>query len=70
MSDVPLQANLPRITFSMSVNLLSVLLGVFGLIGPVFGAVMHELSALPVVANSTRLIGWQPALQALRAQPR
>jgi cation transport ATPase len=30
-----------------------------GAIGPVFGAVMHELSALPVVANSARLINWR-----------
>jgi Zn2+/Cd2+-exporting ATPase len=46
-----------NVAFSMSVNLLSVLLGGFGIIGPVVGALMHEFSALPVLANSARLIG-------------
>ncbi len=49
-----------NVIFSMSWNVLAVLLSGFGVIGPVFGAVMHELSALPVVANSARLINWQP----------
>ncbi len=48
-----------NVIFSMSWNVLSVLLSGFGVIGPVFGAVMHELSALPVVANSARLINWR-----------
>lgn len=45
-----------NVIFSMSMNVLSVILGGFGIIGPVFGALMHELSALPVLANSARLI--------------
>jgi Zn2+/Cd2+-exporting ATPase len=45
-----------NVLFSMSVNILSVALGVVGAIGPVIGAIMHEVSALPVVANSARLI--------------
>ncbi len=45
-----------NVIFSMSMNLLSVVLGVAGVIGPVVGAIMHEVSALPVVANSARLI--------------
>jgi Cd2+/Zn2+-exporting ATPase len=49
-----------NVVFSMSMNVLSVLLSVFGVIGPVVGAVMHEVSALPVVANSARLISWKP----------
>jgi P-type E1-E2 ATPase len=48
-----------NVVFSMSMNVLSVLLGIFGVIGPVVGAVMHEVSALPVVANSARLISWK-----------
>jgi cation transport ATPase len=48
-----------NVVFSMSMNVLSVLLGIFGVIGPVVGAVMHEVSALPVVTNSARLIGWK-----------
>ncbi len=45
-----------NVIFSMSINILSVVLSMTGLIGPVFGAIMHEVSALPVVANSARLI--------------
>lgn len=45
-----------NVIFSMSMNVLSVILGSFGIIGPVFGALMHEASALPVLANSARLI--------------
>jgi cation transport ATPase len=43
----------------MSLNVLAVILGGFGIIGPVAGALMHELSALPVLANSSRLIGYK-----------
>jgi Cd2+/Zn2+-exporting ATPase len=46
-----------NVIFSMSMNILSVALGMLGIIGPVMGAIMHEASALPVVANSARLIG-------------
>ncbi|MDD5369762.1 MAG: cation-translocating P-type ATPase [Anaerolineaceae bacterium] len=48
-----------NVVFSMSMNLLSVLLGGFGIIGPVVGALMHELSALPVLGNSARLIDFR-----------
>jgi len=48
-----------NVTFSMSINLLSVILGSFGIIGPVIGALMHEFSALPVLANSARLINYR-----------
>jgi Cd2+/Zn2+-exporting ATPase len=46
-----------NVIFAMAMNVLSVVLSVLGVIGPVVGAVMHEVSALPVVANSARLIG-------------
>jgi heavy metal translocating P-type ATPase len=48
-----------NVIFSMSMNVLAVILGGFGIIGPVFGALMHELSALPVLANSSRMINYQ-----------
>ena len=48
-----------NVIFSMSMNVLSVVLGSFGVIGPVVGALMHELSALPVLANSSRLINYR-----------
>ena len=43
-----------NVIFSMGMNVLAVILGGFEIIGPVFGALMHELSALPVLANSSR----------------
>lgn len=49
-----------NVIFSMSMNVLSVALGSFGIIGPVVGALMHEASALPVLANSARLIQYKP----------
>lgn len=45
-----------NVAFSMGVNVLAVALGSLGIIGPVAGALIHELSALPVLANSARLI--------------
>jgi cation transport ATPase len=47
------------VAFSMGMNLLSVVLGMLGIIGPAFGAVMHELSALPVLAYSARLVAYK-----------
>ena len=47
-----------NVIFSMSINVLAVLLGGLGIIGPVFGALVHELSSLPVLANAARLINY------------
>ncbi len=52
-----------NVIFSMSINVLAVVLGVTGVIGPVVGAVMHEVAALPVVANSVRLINRKPQIE-------
>jgi Cd2+/Zn2+-exporting ATPase len=59
LSRVSLKTIRNNVIFAMGMNVLSVLLSVGGVIGPVVGAVMHEVSALPVVANSARLIGWK-----------
>jgi P-type E1-E2 ATPase len=48
-----------NVIFSMSMNVLSVILGGFGIIGPAIGAMLHETSALPVLANSARLINYR-----------
>ncbi len=48
-----------NVVFSMAVNILAVLLGSFGVIGMVVGAAIHEVSSLPVLINSARLVGWR-----------
>ena len=46
-----------NVIFSMTMNVISLFLGMFGVIGPVVGAIFHELSALPAIGNSVRLLG-------------
>jgi Cd2+/Zn2+-exporting ATPase len=48
-----------NVIFSMSMNVVSLLLGGFGIIGPAIEALMHEVSALPVLGNSARLINYR-----------
>jgi Cd2+/Zn2+-exporting ATPase len=60
VSHQALRAIRQNVIFSMSWNVLSVFLGGFGVIGPVVGAIMHELSALPALANSARIIQYKP----------
>ncbi len=48
-----------NVIFSMGVNVVAVFLGSFGIIGPVIGALIHEGSSVPVLANSARLVGYQ-----------
>jgi Cd2+/Zn2+-exporting ATPase len=50
------------VAFSMSINLLSLILSMAGIIGPALGALMHELSALPVLAYSARLVAFRPRI--------
>jgi len=60
ISHQALRAIRQNVIFSMSWNVFSVFLGSFGVIGPVVGAIMHELSALPALANSARIIQYKP----------
>jgi len=46
-----------NLIFSLSVLAIAVGLAVPGILLPVTGALLHELSSLPVIANSARLIG-------------
>lgn len=43
--------------FSLSVLAIAVGLAIPGILAPVTGALLHELSSIPVIANSARLIG-------------
>ncbi len=45
-----------NVAFSLAFNLLSLVLGGLGTIGPVLGAILHEVSSVPTLANSARLI--------------
>jgi Zn2+/Cd2+-exporting ATPase len=46
-----------NLIFSLSVLAIAVGLAIPGFLLPVTGALLHELSSLPVIANSARLIG-------------
>ncbi len=46
-----------NLIFSLNVLALTVLLTITGVLNPVTGALLHELSSIPVIANSARLIG-------------
>jgi len=46
-----------NLVFAVAVLLVAVCLTVFNILTPVTGALLHELSSIPVIANSARLIG-------------
>lgn len=46
-----------NLAFSVGVLVVAVALATAGVINPVTGALLHELSSLPVIANAARLIG-------------
>jgi len=46
-----------NLVFAVGVLLFAVCLTVFNILTPVTGALLHELSSIPVIANSARLIG-------------
>jgi len=52
-----LRAIKQNLIFSLSVLAIAVGLAIPGILAPVTGALLHELSSIPVIANSARLIG-------------
>ncbi|MGH7862001.1 MAG: heavy metal translocating P-type ATPase, partial [Candidatus Dormibacteraceae bacterium] len=46
-----------NLVFSLGVLVVAVGLAIVGILSPVTGALLHELSSIPVIANSARLIG-------------
>ena len=48
-----------NIIISMTIVLVSVGASALGYFGPVIGAIMHEVAAVPVIANAATLIGWK-----------
>jgi len=57
LSRQAMQAIRQNLIFSLSVLAIAVGLAIPGILLPVTGALLHELSSLPVIANSARLIG-------------
>ena len=64
MGQVPYIIELSQATLStisaMTIVLNTVGASALGLIGPVIGANMHEVAAVPVIANVARLISRKP----------
>ena len=54
-----LQTIRQNLVFAVGVLLFAVCLTVFNILTPVTGALLHELSSIPVIANSARLIGME-----------
>jgi hypothetical protein len=46
-----------NVIFSLGVLAIAIGLALVGVLSPVTGALLHELSSIPVIANSARLIG-------------
>jgi Cd2+/Zn2+-exporting ATPase len=49
-----------NVAFSLSVLFVAVVLTIPGILTPVTGALLHELSSIPVIMNSARLIRYEP----------
>ncbi len=61
LSRMAIRAILQNLVFALGVLGLAVVLTFLGILTPVTGALLHELSSLPVIANSARLIGVKSA---------
>jgi Cd2+/Zn2+-exporting ATPase len=48
-----------NIIVSMTIVFGSIVASALGFFGPVIGAIMHEVAAIPVIANAATLIGWK-----------
>lgn len=51
-----------NLVFSLGVLAIAVALTVPGILTPVTGAMLHELSSIPVIANSMRMIAYGPKI--------
>lgn len=48
-----------NLTFSMGLNFLAIALAITGLLGPVFGALVHNAGSVLVIVNSALLLNWK-----------
>lgn len=49
-----------NVAFSLSILSMAVVLTIPGILTPITGALLHELSSIPVIMNSARLITYEP----------
>jgi Cd2+/Zn2+-exporting ATPase len=49
-----------NVVFALAILTIAILLTIPGILSPVTGALLHELSSIPVIMNSARLIGFEP----------
>jgi Cd2+/Zn2+-exporting ATPase len=57
VSQRALRAIRQNLAFSLGVLAVAVVLAATGILHPATGALLHELSSIPVIINSARLIG-------------
>lgn len=60
LSQKAMKAIRQNLAFSLGILAIAVVLTFAEILGPVSGALLHELSSIPVIANSARLIGLRP----------
>lgn len=49
-----------NLTMAMLLNLAAIILAVTGLIGPILGALIHNVGSVLVILNSALILGWKP----------
>ncbi len=49
-----------NLTFSLTLNLVAIVLAITGILGPVIGALVHNAGSVLVIINSALLVGWTP----------
>jgi Cd2+/Zn2+-exporting ATPase len=69
LSRQALRAIRQNLVFSLGVLAIAVALTVPGILVPVTGALLHELSSIPVIANSARLIALKDRRRATHMRP-
>lgn len=47
-----------NLTFAMTVNVVATVLAILGLMGPVIGALVHNVGSVLVIGNSALMLGW------------
>ncbi len=49
-----------NLTFSMTLNVIAIILAITGILNPVIGALVHNCGSVLVIINSALLLGWKP----------